>query len=856
MAPHEDQIAPPDLGEYKIDTNVSPAAGSHENAIASACSEDATIVGSPAEGKKEDTLHSPEKPATVQVAELNQPLTHQIIKPTSWRPSLLRAGPISGLLALAFGVLQVIAAHLILALSDGKPVDSWRYQPTIDGPLLQRASTLTSAITSGRVNLVIDLAPELPSYMTGATHYPGNTNYLDLDDSLKPVVKDYGAGAPIKLSNSAGCSGKCSTTVLAPAFAELSCPSKQSLYDFSTPMTVKQMQSFNQTGLPPSDRAIFQVYHSLLPGSRESITFHTKVVQQPKDGSCATYVNTTSCSLRSAIGRYPVEIQDGYISIKGPPVIIAEANNTALDNSTIDRLHLYNENTQMLKTTLSGVAIIANTRFYSDVYLVQWPTALLPQLVTVGSGWFTWLQGWFNTGNGCIPDLGDPRDEIIHQLNELIFRFGVHYGSTMEARELGSLMDNGLEVRQAVTGTIDERTEVFQTELKFFAAAAAVELFTIAVILCTFRGYWKLGRATSLSPLETGKAFDAAALRDAGSNDNTREIELLLGDHHIQYGILENEMEYTAASRYLPAEKLAELTFYVLALFFTLRIGFRHHHVVWPQFGLLLITLISSLRIASASMLLYAETHSDSADDIATSVVVIGVCISSLLLSLLFGVQHLVNLSMKRAHQTAGTWHIILLRWTAAVALIVSIVGAVKISTSVYEPSGYESLAYKSSTYESSVCDSIAAGRRELEAASVLYLAVYLALATLIVLQYLNKASAPTEERKYLAAGVAALPFILVRMIYYIIGAFSSAGSMYMSAFMEFAMEAIVVVIFMAASWMALKKPRYAGAEGPSFTAATGQEEMESGHKPESSGPLPQEQCQNQTSRGIGEDGK
>ena len=53
------------------------------------------------------------------------------IQPTSWRPSVLRVLPLSGLIALAFAFCQILASYAILAASNGDKSVNWTYQPNV-----------------------------------------------------------------------------------------------------------------------------------------------------------------------------------------------------------------------------------------------------------------------------------------------------------------------------------------------------------------------------------------------------------------------------------------------------------------------------------------------------------------------------------------------------------------------------------------------------------------------------------------------------------------------------------------------------------------------------------------------------
>lgn len=50
---------------------------------------------------------------------------------STWRPSVFRVGPLAGLVALVFAFLQIFASYAVLQASNGAPIKSWRYQPTV-----------------------------------------------------------------------------------------------------------------------------------------------------------------------------------------------------------------------------------------------------------------------------------------------------------------------------------------------------------------------------------------------------------------------------------------------------------------------------------------------------------------------------------------------------------------------------------------------------------------------------------------------------------------------------------------------------------------------------------------------------
>lgn len=125
----------------------------------------------------------------------------------------------------------------------------------------------------------------------------------------------------------------------------------------------------------------------------------------------------------------------------------------------------------------------------------------------------------WNGGLDCAPAWRDPRDEIMATLNELMFRTGVHAAQIMTEAQLKSMMDDGLEVHTKVQGTPLNPVNVFHSNLNWLVGAAAVNLFSILIILFTFYGWWRLGRHATLSPLEIAKVSPSIALAFAPSGD-------------------------------------------------------------------------------------------------------------------------------------------------------------------------------------------------------------------------------------------------------------------------------------------------------------------------------------------------
>lgn len=87
----------------------------------------------------------------------------------------------------------------------------------IDGPLLQRASTITTQNVSGETPLKVALAPLLPQGYTAVVRMAGDLGGLNpefITADFARVVSDYQKKIPIT-TGIIGCDGNCSATVQA-----------------------------------------------------------------------------------------------------------------------------------------------------------------------------------------------------------------------------------------------------------------------------------------------------------------------------------------------------------------------------------------------------------------------------------------------------------------------------------------------------------------------------------------------------------------------------------------------------------------------------------------------------------------
>nr|OQO27180.1 hypothetical protein B0A51_04440 [Rachicladosporium sp. CCFEE 5018] len=218
----------------------------------------------------------------------------------------------------------------------------------------------------------------------------------------------------------------------------------------------------------------------------------------------------------------------------------------------------------------------------------------------------------------------------------------------------------------------------------------------------------------------------------------------------------------------------------LLSIFLCLRHGFRR------ESGWFYMLLLSLLRLIGSACLLYAETNHSTNKDLQTTYFICNsVGTAPLLLLALFQLMR-INTGMQDSGLPRRVFRPVQL--VSLVALIVAIVG--------------------STDFGSSNPKDASQGATMSKVAAALFFVVYLAVVAITLLTLSRASHVLSAEHKLLYACVVALPFLLVRLVYTLAVGFSSSKtspfyrfdiSMWVQALMQFAMEAVIVLVFMVA---------------------------------------------------------
>ncbi|KUJ10178.1 uncharacterized protein LY89DRAFT_723950 [Mollisia scopiformis] len=138
------------------------------------------------------------------------------------------------------------------------------------------------------------------------------------------------------------------------------------------------------------------------------------------------------------------------------------------------------------------------------------------QYMSLGTGWtITDNTTWSN-----------PMSDMLNQTQELAFRVAVQT----------AINNPDPSHAQMVPYTGQRTITVYKSDYTVMGIAILINFLGLLSVLMLYHGWWDLGRRTSLSVLETAKAFGAPLLRDSDDNATAKQILSKIGKTRIMYG--------------------------------------------------------------------------------------------------------------------------------------------------------------------------------------------------------------------------------------------------------------------------------------------------------------------------------
>lgn len=343
-----------------------------------------------------------------------------------------------------------------------------------------------------------------------------------------------------------GCPGVCKTTIKAPALFATSCTAYEAKVD---PKFDWEIAATANDHSVPLETLGFFIAPGLLLQDTESIVLVTGNTTFDED--CTGTLAYRTCKLESAIGAYDITIQNDQIvmSTISAPSLVALANNTGVN-------HTYDHYWSSHFSTLGGIQDYVAIKWQSYVaYTPSTGNGVVIALEDNTEGPLLQQQFYAPDARLQCPSYVDLLDFMMNEINKLMFYVGA--AAAQEDQEyLEANLDPGLSAQSTVPGRLAGTVTVFHTDYWFFLGAAIVEVVCIALVLPTYRGWWRIGRPTSFSPLEIAKvrdfcplgmtiltwpqAFRSPIMADANSNSNGNDLAAMLSERPIRYGVLED----------------------------------------------------------------------------------------------------------------------------------------------------------------------------------------------------------------------------------------------------------------------------------------------------------------------------
>lgn len=378
----------------------------------------------------------------------------------------------------------------------------------VNGPLLQRASTVTSQTVQAQVPLLVSIAPELPNGYTGTITGRGHAVAL-LSPAFTSVMRDYTNRQDIKMNNT-GCNGVCYATLKGAGFA-VNCSESTVPYTLEGGTTDNQINwvAVNGTNVFTSN---FTYWYTAPNDITLAVSFK-------RAKTCTGDINIKKCTLRAATVEYPVMFQNDTVTL---------AETSTIFDDRVDSISKVAEQFSQGPTTLGGVSLALSNRFDSTAHM-RFAGAVGYEVTSSGSPPNEYIIAPTNNslssgfyGLNCTLSWADPTADLLAAAREVMFRTAVRAANSSTV--------------QRVPATESAIRTVYKSHYLYLALALGVTILGVGAVAPIFFGWWHLGRKVSLSPVETAKAFNAPLLRAFDSNGDADALLKDVGDRTVKYG--------------------------------------------------------------------------------------------------------------------------------------------------------------------------------------------------------------------------------------------------------------------------------------------------------------------------------
>lgn len=378
----------------------------------------------------------------------------------------------------------------------------------INGPLLQRASTVTNQPVQGQVTLSAAIAPVLPDGYSGIITGRLRSVAL-LSPAFTSVMREYTNRAVINMSRT-DCDGVCQATLKGAGFA-VNCS------ESTVPYTLVGATSDGNINWVAVNGT--NVFTSNFTHSESTPGDITLVVTYKGSSACNGDVTIKTCLLRAATVDYPVIFRNDTVTLNDA---------TTITDDGVDSISQVTQRIGQGPTTLGGVTLALSNKFDSTAHM-RFVAAAGYEVTSSGSPPNEYVIAAptnsstpTHYGLDCGLTWADPTADLLAAAREVMFRSAVAAGNSSTV--------------QRVLATESTVRTVYRSNYIYLGLALLLTLLGVGFVTPIFFGWWHLGRNVSLSPVETAKAFSAPLLRGFDSNGDADTLLKDVGDRTVKYG--------------------------------------------------------------------------------------------------------------------------------------------------------------------------------------------------------------------------------------------------------------------------------------------------------------------------------
>jgi hypothetical protein len=349
------------------------------------------------------------------------------------------------------------------------------------GPLLQRATRqeIKEMVTEDTIRL--NVTQQLPRGWIGSvttnSSIVGSSNYIQVTSAWwhKATISSpgyYCDGTCEGNVPGAGITYNCSSTTRA---LELFTDYGATLFEINTTM------SQNSTGAP--------------------FLLLTTLYSSAIDDNCTATLTVDTCKIEAAIIEYPVTIQNSTVTLNSDKLNSTRVRSTYTDRGDLESTPSQGSPAGVLRG-LDRFSSNFNTRTSWIGPSIFEGDPIGEMFVQTDSKAYTYF-----TLKNCPLKWFSPTDYVLNSMQDFMFRAALRAANDTDSQTFS--------VRRA------KRKLVFHSVYGYLAAASITTLFGTFFVLITLQGRWSLGRAVSLSPLETANAFCAPLMERVRCNNIT-----------------------------------------------------------------------------------------------------------------------------------------------------------------------------------------------------------------------------------------------------------------------------------------------------------------------------------------------